>query len=52
MPKDDRDKFAAERLHPKGPNWCCRPLAVIQPRALGGSNAIRLQGAVGSRIIR
>jgi hypothetical protein len=25
MPNDDSDEFAAERLHPKGAYWRCRP---------------------------
>jgi len=29
-PTDDRDKFAAERLHPKVATWCCRPVAVFR----------------------
>jgi len=29
MPNDDSDEFAAERLHPKGTYWCCRPTADI-----------------------
>jgi len=25
VPTNDRDRFAAERLHPKVENWRCRP---------------------------
>jgi hypothetical protein len=27
VPTDDRDDFAAERLHPRVTNWRCRPEA-------------------------
>ncbi|HEY6355781.1 MAG TPA: hypothetical protein VIY30_14945, partial [Burkholderiaceae bacterium] len=28
VPTDNRDEFAAERLHPLVANWHCRPVAV------------------------
>jgi hypothetical protein len=36
MQNDNGDEFAAERLHPKGTYWCCRPIGVR-----GGSLAER-----------